>query len=1549
LSRHRSAAIRIIARIVGPLFLWGPLAALALMGVGYVQGCLEFLSAPGMAVRLPIEGRSGFLEIRAQSYTFNVADLRLAAEGVSIYDPQARLLGTAESVAVRLPDLIGGDRKLIDVRIIHLEADLERGPDGKLTLLALLPERKEEPSEQAYAVRIEQARIRLVDRVGGANWVRAVEIPMAQVDGFGSSWRAFGRLSHGGGSVAFESRMEPKSGVFALRADTNRFDLAPWMPALRRTPEAKSWEWLKTVDARSFRSTGAFELRIPKKGEPTFYGSSEVEALQFEWDGIRAASLSARAEFDLESATGRIWAQGPGTQARFDGRVGWKSGLTAFGSLEADAEIGPALPKPLRLQLPKELNFRKAAFRGDLRFDPKSGPSAQGRLTAEKVAWRNQIFENVSGLGSGDYRNVSLRKVAGRYLGVAISGAGDIDLKQKRLRLSAKSEPMLIERFQKELGTDRIRGMAELTAVAEGPIDRPKFELRAKGHAFAEIQPGNVVDVGDFSGLAHLEEDQLRVTRFDLAGEAGVVSASGSYHLSSRALDLGVVGSGIDLALLDARFAGTATGRLTVTGTPREPRLVGPVEVYGLKYNEQTIPLAGAELEADAKQLMLRNLVASRGSATAAGEMSWTYDSGALSGRFSANSVQLHDWFGDAVQGGIEVTEGRIAGSLENPEVTAELRGRGLLVQGIRIDAIEGSASWRNPSFDFRGLRATIGVGTLEAEGNYDLEARSGQFTASARELPFEAAHALLPPETSLGGSATFRGRAFIENAALKALKIEGSIGDLEINGAYFGSGTFSTDASDDLWKGQIDIGQPERFLQLEDFSYNTSTEQIEGSVECYSLPIRDLFRAMRPFVSGGPESPETGPTLSPSVQQLLERVEGAVDTKIGLGGRLTNPDLVIGSLLIRDLEVDGEAAGAISAQASRKSEQWKVDALQWKGGPGTLDVNGVIVENGTVSLDGNLYNLDTQWLSRFLPALAKVSGEATLFFTVSGQTRNPQIEASLAGSLFEAGLAAGERNRDKELKLEVYPILVSDGEISLSGLFNYRGFSGDLKGSIPFRYPFEFPSDKEVAISLHVPNRPLESLTDLMPKLDRARTKGSVWADVNVSGRPGAIHFDGAVHLDADRFAFKDVDTALTDLTSLASFREGEVRFTANAKSEKGGSVTAKASLQLQSIGEVFGSNLSDMLANRVDGTLRLNQFRVEEKELPLDAKKQSLASFSVGAVNGGVRITGSLREPLLSTFVPLALERVSGEIPSLLLESTESTPPPIAPRFNIAYVVGTRREPAEVRAAASTLNLFGAGTLKGRLDDLEANANLTLRSGHLRLPNARINLIEGGTVKLRYDSGAFDSNLRLDVDLEGRTALSTLRFGTLIERYDIFLELRGNLLNSEEQVIQARSDPPDLSQERILNLLGQIELVEQLAGQQSGSAERRRFQQALGTIAIPVLFDPVTESLARQIGLEYLSLEYGPLGQTSAIAAKWLGKGFTLQGLREISEPIDGVPDYDLRLTYRPPRRIRTLRGLTFSVGIDQDRPWKISVEYGQRFGASTSNRPSTPIKIG
>jgi hypothetical protein len=189
------------------------------------------------------------------------------------------------------------------------------------------------------------------------------------------------------------------------------------------------------------------------------------------------------------------------------------------------------------------------------------------------------------------------------------------------------------------------------------------------------------------------------------------------------------------------------------------------------------------------------------------------------------------------------------------------------------------------------------------------------------------------------------------------------------------------------------------------------------------------------------------------------------------------------------------------------------------------------------------------------------------------------------------------------------------------------------------------------------------------------------------------------------------------------------------------------------------------------------------------------------------------------------------------------------------------------------------------------------------------------------------------VEVDLIGRTQVTAQSFTGIVERYDITLTIRGDLLSENGLQLRAQSDPPDLSSDRILAILGQGDVFANRTGENFRAD--RQLQSALLGLALPYFAGSLTEQFASRLGLDYLNVEYNQFDQFSLTAAITLGRDLVISGRRQISSPLPGERlKYDLRLSYRPPFRSRALRRFTFSLGTDQDRPWKVSVEYGIKF---------------
>jgi hypothetical protein len=254
----------------------------------------------------------------------------------------------------------------------------------------------------------------------------------------------------------------------------------------------------------------------------------------------------------------------------------------------------------------------------------------------------------------------------------------------------------------------------------------------------------------------------------------------------------------------------------------------------------------------------------------------------------------------------------------------------------------------------------------------------------------------------------------------------------------------------------------------------------------------------------------------------------------------------------------------------------------------------------------------------------------------------------------------------------------------------------------------------------------------------------------------------------------------------------------------------------------------------------------------------------------------------------------------------------------------------------------------LTGKLSKPVATADFSVQKGNIRLPGGNLRVDPGGSLEFSYHNTANSvATASLGVDMRARTSMTSSQNNGLATRYDVTIGVSGDLLKEDGLNLSASSDPPDLSQGQILAMLGRTDILESIG---SGNRDTKdRVQEALVGYALPSLFDPYTSEIAATLGLEYLTWEYSRNEQASFAFGKSLGLEFSVQVRRQLGEPAPGVrPLYDLRLVYAPKTILRRIPRLNFSFGADQDRPWKVAVEYGFRFGSSEKEPAGPPVVI-
>jgi len=287
----------------------------------------------------------------------------------------------------------------------------------------------------------------------------------------------------------------------------------------------------------------------------------------------------------------------------------------------------------------------------------------------------------------------------------------------------------------------------------------------------------------------------------------------------------------------------------------------------------------------------------------------------------------------------------------------------------------------------------------------------------------------------------------------------------------------------------------------------------------------------------------------------------------------------------------------------------------------------------------------------------------------------------------------------------------------------------------------------------------------------------------------------------------------------------------------------------------------------------------------------------ISMGVNSNDFRVEGTLKQPFVRGSV--ILKGVDLDVP-IFEPSTEKTNYPINPKFDIQIGTG---DPANVRSSGARLRLTGSSYLSGSLMEPEMNSFATILSGTLRLPNSRIQIDEGGAIELKLTQlGQGNSIFEVPVRMTGRTNVTAKRQTGNYERYDVTLHMTGDLLKAGDFVIRGESDPQDLTQDEILAIIGQRELLESFVVA-AGDTRSNQFRESIFGLAVPTLTDSFTSILSEQLKLDYISLDYNPFDQTTITAAKSFNKYLSLRAWRRIPLNNSLKDRYELRLVYRIP----------------------------------------------
>lgn len=1469
-------------------------------GAVYIHGFADELKKPFYNVVFDYESRAGNVKVRAGLVSIDIEAGLARAGNVRIYSPSGELVASAKSFDVQLPTFwvartgVAADASGVELR-------LKRIRDGKWNVEDLLPvETEERERETAYSVHLKDARVLIEDQnsTNYGDW--NLSITKAVLGGVqNDAFLTADAEIQGAGSLTVQ--MELRGDLIRGDLRTDRLELADLRNYLAAIPETGGADWLSEFDVRQASYSGSVswsaapdsEFRISGSGTATGAGLRVLDAhlLRAEFTG----------SFDEKGASGKLFAEAEGVRADGIATFDYAQGVsvTATGNLSA-ASYGRlegllGLPK-----LPEGVAFERVSFAGGVTVG--EDVSILGDAGSQSAKWGGFSAEGVKARIGVQGEAIQLTGISGRLEGGTLAADIGVDAAGK---VAGRFDVVGANGLKVGAGALEEFAIQNLNAngLVRGSLERPEIlaNIDSIGRATVSINERTWRDVVNLRGRLRYANDLVSLDAIDARGESGQLMGKGRVDLRTEEVAAQLRLNSIDLSKFPVEeLEGIGFAHVDVSGALDKLQATGRMETYSVVLQGYPIPIASSNFSFLEKELQFTDAFVSSGSSLAKGNVTISLrDELPIRG-----SGELADFalsrFSDGVIQGLANGSWRFEGSLNDPSFEAVLSGSNLVVDRVPVE--EASAKFKATlgGIEVEAADGRIGEGSVKLFGR--MSGGEGSFHLLSENIPLSALVAYSDRNAVPSGVLDASGRVSLKENQLWSGDFEASLRNIAINDAMIGSGQARGVMAERVLEASGELGSLDGYYSVEQAKYALDSREISGTANVFDSGIRSLRRIGSDWLNS---------ILDPEAVSRISHLDGKVSAHISLGGLLDDPN-VIASLQLQELMYSGTPMGKLEASAMRRENRWNIQQFDLSDGPATFrlyrDSNNFIEEAGEISLDGELNNVELPWLVSFAPELGELRGTIDVPFSVSGQTKSPEIVATISGKALSMG----------ELVTEAFdfgPFSVRDGEISSEqGGLRVRGLTLNLTSArIPFKYPLTFPEEEPLDVRFRVPASDLDALNRFFGELDTETSEGSIkgaeFAIVGTRAEPSA---SGRLDIAGSRVKFESVDTVLRDVEASVELKNDTVVIRSTGRGEAGGNFDLYGELNPWT---------SKWLPN---SKLNLNDLAVSHR--------LENGTLIRGLLYAEIRAEGELMAPTISGdfSADQALLDVQGEFAKRIARK------PVA--FNPVFDVSLQARGGRVKSGLLDVTANGTGKLSGQFDAPNVNVEFKVVEGAIRLLTGPLRIEEGSVAHLLYEASQFGlSETRMPVDLRASTVV-TASDDVNVQRYDVTLYITGDILGEDDLDIQVLSDPPGLTREEFVGIVGQKQLF---AG---GGGFEGNFEAKLKdilSVVSPVFLAPITQPLERAFGLDYIVVNLGSSAVGGIIVGKSLGGGFSLEYRQPFTYDSTLQRLDQISLTYRPQVGPSLLSRMSVSGSLNREGLVSFSLTYSSRFQLGRAKR--------
>ncbi|MEI8281063.1 MAG: hypothetical protein WCG75_01540 [Armatimonadota bacterium] len=1574
--------------------MWAPIVAVSVGGGIYLYDFGQTVLSPGTGFMMDYPTKTGSLKITCKNYSIDLVQQIVVVDQLVIRKQDNTLLARVPHLVATG---IAIDQGLAPkVQLKDAEVWVDRDSKGDLDILNLFEKSEGGASKQPWQVSIRDSVIHFTDHTVPDVAKNDIEVSTGNFVGLGDHVEGGSTVTIPG-LIKGELTAKSHNGNTVLSGKSVTAKINPVLARLRAGYEKKWIEQIKPLMISDGSAVGSFSVEIkdtPILFASVILDASSVRWNTYQADKVNfngtisEKGLVGTLKLQDKTTKGEI----EGSMVYEYGKTKKPS---IAGNVKVSG-LSPAYLSTFKVTLPKEISFTTSNSQGYLTLqDGVFGWNGKSELTAASVygvkipqlkgevkLFDNQLVATVKPTALGS---------------TMIEGNFGLNLKSNAIYGSFSTPQLNAKDFSHWLPSNVLESKARLVGLIDGTLAKPNVLVKGSidpkikmANSTLALDPADVV--------LRYDGKSFQLDRLTMNDKAGSLYASGSIDLKKglnvrvigNNIDLAKLA---DKSSGKLDFQGQLTGKLTdpTYGGKMQGYRIGYTGIPG------TIVAVATDFSGNQKGINFQQFDAMSGASQITGKLGIGFADQKMDGLFAVNGIEVSDLYEGPVGGVLDLKDVVLGGTYSKPIVNGTFEASKILAFNFAVDSAKGRISYDGEKFRISDASAKMSKGSItEISAELNAKTKTGKVESKFQKLDLsDVANTIrqtakdsknqdlenLLGELSIKGATSGSVEVSIKDGVWTGLKSNGRVDDVLVNNAIIGSGEWDASYDSKQWVSNAFIGSLAEYFRVDNALYNPTSGQIGGEFLSYQIPVKELILAATPSLR-----------LTPEGASNLDKVNGKLASLARFSGTVKNPILEVPEFEISGINLGNDETGrtdlgTFSLKANYSDKVFTLSngllqgpklskiTLPFSGNiklpenlaipDGTANLSGTIKaeeifdwKNYSLNLSASMFGFPISKFSSIVPAFKDVDVKVTnANLQLKGTGEKPQLDGHVSmnaaltpqGTKVTNGIFAGRLSLDSDVSAK--PIVSGESssiQLETKGAFKFNELEGNVSSKIVLDSSFSIDDKAPFSISAKLNGeRDVTAMVKKLPDLTIGQNGAKVSGGIEVGGTYANRILTGGFDLKLDSIKStnfqpmigKPIDLILKDLTASATFendpKAGLVLRTRAAGTPNysrldpnepdQGYFKYESRVDISGLTKPNVGNVDWMKSEILDGSLAFKNVGVYQSF----AQKASGQGTILTESGKPIKISGTLMKP---KFVgDIYFDDVVTTVPVLNATKDSSDSPTIEPEFDLRFFSNS---PMSINSQLTSVNAKGVGFLKGTLSNLKSEGTLTVEKGSLTLPGGTIKLTPDGTIGFKYDSSIPINQAKLIADLHGETSLTALKNNVTPERYEISLDITGDILSADGLIITASSQPGDLSQDRILQLLGRTDLLQSLLKSGVNSNIENQLKDAVAEHVLPWVFHGITNDLAKNFKLDYLSVDYNAFEQASVSFAKSIGSGFFLQGRQQLFQPLPGQPTaYDFRLAYRPQRGPNSIRALSFSLGTDQLRPYKLSIDFTNR----------------